>query len=754
MKKTLLFFLITLLIFNANAQVNNCESRTVSVSNLTELHRELNAMIANSGTISTTLVLKNGDYGNKDIHWSDQGEIGLWRDINPKGGCPCEIKAEREGEVSLYGKLYWKIQNAKNLTINGIRFVKTKKHFAEALIEISGTSSNVKIKNCEFEEFHDSRTPTITGGFFDDPDPTNNYNYYVHFSGHNNIIEGSKFLSKYSNGSYINMFNARDNEIIKCEFTEEGERNEAQMKWCDKRDFVFLTEAVRSTISGCKFRSKKTKGHYVNFNGGEENSVEDSLFEEKEDDYASANLEEPLYNGFNSNVSYVNFFKGKKNKAKDNSFLSKRIYGNYIDASVYGNGNNEHLIKGNKFSNLELGDCDSCKASFIKLGSCGAEHSTAEINAKITVENNVFENYNSGQHNYYETISNKSSGNHFKGNTFINCNGALKLRCGNNCTVEANRFIGEDSNQNFMFMDGIDISGKGHVIFNNYFEGLTRYPISLVSGNNRSHTKDFSYTPIDSLVLSFNTVVNCKYNILLKKYPNHGAVIVPKNSKIDNNIFHYTIQSSNAFFSLYPLDGFSDKDRGEWDTNLIRKNIYYYKRKPNFKRKIIDKEKIFKGAFKDSIFGDPKLEKSSTTVYFVPKNGSSAEKKAFMSKYYKGLVTLDIDSVPRNVRELDIGCNKIIDTSMNLYRNANSNINNTIKFYPNPIGNSIHVECSDCEILRVEILDGLGKTYFKKTYPSLNKINIDLYNVNFSKGVYFLKVDSKRFSQNSIILKN
>ncbi len=82
------------------------------------------------------------------------------------------------------------------------------------------------------------------------------------------------------------------------------------------------------------------------------------------------------------------------------------------------------------------------------------------IDMHAIVEYNLFENIKGDMS---EIISNKSGGNTYRYNTFLNNESMLTLRTGNNCLVEGNFFFNNKG--------GIRTFGSGHVITNNYIEG-------------------------------------------------------------------------------------------------------------------------------------------------------------------------------------------------------------------------------------------------------------------------------------------
>ncbi len=121
-----------------------------------------------------------------------------------------------------------------------------------------------------------------------------------------------------------------------------------------------------------------------------------------------------------------------------------------------------HRIDHNYFGQFEL------------IGINGAEtiriidtDSLRHAPSRTIVEFNVFEECDGEA---AEIISNKSSENIFRGNTFVRSMGALTLRKGNNSTVEGNFFLGYDKPKT----GGVRALGKGHRVSNNYFEALSR----------------------------------------------------------------------------------------------------------------------------------------------------------------------------------------------------------------------------------------------------------------------------------------
>ena len=122
-------------------------------------------------------------------------------------------------------------------------------------------------------------------------------------------------------------------------------------------------------------------------------------------------------------------------------------------------------------------------------------------NANAIVEFNLFDNA-SGEGTHGEIISNKSSGNVYRYNTFRNCLGSLSLRSGGNSTVDGNWF--------FDIEEGLKVFGNNHTVVNNYFEG-GKFGVWLPAGTGRGQGSSVGpYEAADSVVVAGNSFYNCK----------------------------------------------------------------------------------------------------------------------------------------------------------------------------------------------------------------------------------------------------
>jgi poly(beta-D-mannuronate) lyase len=171
------------------------------------------------------------------------------------------------------------------------------------------------------------------------------------------------------------------------------------------------------------------------------------------------------------------------------------------------------------------------------LGTNGGETirigtSQVSMNESLTrVEENLFVNCDGES----EIISNKSVGNIYRANTFIECRGGLVLRHGNRCTVEGNFFFGNDKPGT----GGIRIIGEDHVIINNYLERLagSHFESAMPWVNGIPDSALNEYFRIQRAVVAFNTFVECHQSMTFGAgVGTRNRIEQPLDSIVANNI--------------------------------------------------------------------------------------------------------------------------------------------------------------------------------------------------------------------------
>ncbi len=186
-------------------------------------------------------------------------------------------------------------------------------------------------------------------------------------------------------------------------------------------------------------------------------------------------------------------------------------------------GDGKHQIDHNYFGPRE------------KLGKNGGEtirlgdSKTSMMTAACIVEHNLFEKCNGEA----ECISNKSCGNLYRDNTFLEVGGTLTLRHGNGCTVERNVFIGNEVSGT----GGIRIIGEDHLVRDNYLENLTgdkaRSSICLMIGVPNSPLN--RYFQVQRAKITGNTLVNCEHTITIGVSDGKDASLPPIDTVFEGN---------------------------------------------------------------------------------------------------------------------------------------------------------------------------------------------------------------------------
>lgn len=162
--------------------------------------------------------------------------------------------------------------------------------------------------------------------------------------------------------------------------------------------------------------------------------------------------------------------------------------------------------------------------------------------AQVLIEENIFEHCNGET----EIISNKMSKNIIRNNLFFESRGTLCLRHGNNSEVYGNYIIGN----NVANAGGIRTIGEGHLIYNNYLQGIATTgqtcAISLLDGVPNSEPS--GYFQVKNAKIIGNTIVNCNqaFDIGAGKGGN-GRTVPPADCTLANNL----ILSKNGIAITY-----------------------------------------------------------------------------------------------------------------------------------------------------------------------------------------------------------
>ena len=216
---------------------------------------------------------------------------------------------------------------------------------------------------------------------------------------------------------------------------------------------------------------------------------------------------------------------GADNRVDHCRFAGKANAGATLVVWVAG-GPNRHLVDRNDFGpRPRLGRNGG---ETIRVGTSDVQ----AIDSRTVVERNLFRECD-GE---IEIVSNKSCGNVYRSNTFLDCAGALTLRHGDRCVVEGNVFLGHGKKNT----GGVRVVGEDHRVVNNYFAGLAggegRSALTLMNGLPDSPPS--GYARVKRATVAFNTFVDCRSPLLIGYAGDEptGPVLPPEGCLIADNV--------------------------------------------------------------------------------------------------------------------------------------------------------------------------------------------------------------------------
>ena len=255
---------------------------------------------------------------------------------------------------------------------------------------------------------------------------------------------------------------------------------------------------------------------------------------------------------------------GKNNKVDHCSFENKTNSGTLMVVWLVNGVTVNHSITQNYFgyrnSNLDATGAELNGQEIIRVGDSGTSMTTASV----TVQGNFFEHCN-GE---IEIISNKSCGNYYSNNVFLECHGMLTLRHGNGCTVDGNYFFGNGISES----GGVRLIGENHKVYNNYFEKLRgtgyRSAICIVRGKLNSLSNE--YFQVKNALVAFNTMVDCTESFCINYNSSTTCTMPPIETVIAHNNV-YNTSTSNINIDVDQTDAAMDIT---WRNNLINLGKY------------------------------------------------------------------------------------------------------------------------------------------------------------------------------------
>lgn len=229
---------------------------------------------------------------------------------------------------------------------------------------------------------------------------------------------------------------------------------------------------------------------------------------------------------------------GERNIVERCSFIDKKNIGCLLVVWMEKNVIPNHKILNNYFTRPTiLMGADGSKTNgqeCVRIGT--SDFSMQE--ARCLVSCNTFYRCDSE----IEVISNKTCYNSFINNLFLETQGAMTLRHGNNSLVEGNFFIGNNREGTA----GVRVIGDHQTVRNNYFENSKGYnyqaAICLIQGVENSPLN--RYFQVTDSKIEGNIIKNCTNGIVVSYGSSPDQTLPVISTEINNNII-YNDNSSN-----------------------------------------------------------------------------------------------------------------------------------------------------------------------------------------------------------------
>ncbi|MBQ4832058.1 alginate lyase [Pseudoalteromonas sp. MMG010] len=216
---------------------------------------------------------------------------------------------------------------------------------------------------------------------------------------------------------------------------------------------------------------------------------------------------------------------GKHNQFDHNTLINKRNRGVTLAVrlNTAGSEENNHVIEYNYFGPRQVLGANGGETLRV-----GTSHFSTK-NSNTLVRYNFFDRVN-GEH---EIISNKTSGNTYRGNVIFESQGTLTMRHGQHTLVEGNYIIGNGKPNT----GGIRIINEYQTVKNNYMSGLTghRFRGALVIMNGVPNSSPNRYNQAIEAIMQNNIVVDSDY-INFGAGSDEERSAVPIDSSFSNNL--------------------------------------------------------------------------------------------------------------------------------------------------------------------------------------------------------------------------
>ena len=290
------------------------------------------------------------------------------------------------------------------------------------------------------------------------------------------------------------------------------------------RSWILVENSSYVVIDGLKFTTTdETTSHGVRFNNTERSRITRSHFA----------LIESANQSTSRHWVYISGANSRSIRIDRNLFEGKRRIGNYISIAGDGVQVAQHIrIDRNYFRDMVPTGANGMEAIRIGVSDLARSFSGS------VVEYNLFERASGDA----EIISVKSGGNVIRYNTFLESEGAVTFRHGNDGMAYGNYFIGNGKPGT----GGIRVYGRRYLIYNNHFEGLggtgNRSALTIGAGDVADQEVVLNYWPAEHVLVAHNTFVNNRSNINIASGP-----YPPRDIVFANNVI-YSDQTGTLIF--------------------------------------------------------------------------------------------------------------------------------------------------------------------------------------------------------------
>ena len=234
---------------------------------------------------------------------------------------------------------------------------------------------------------------------------------------------------------------------------------------------------------------------------------------------ASRLTETAIVNSGAGVTTYVHMRPGSRSNRVDHCWFSgQQGIGVTFYVEAHPTIPNYHRVEHNYFGDRKPGRGNGWET--MRIGHSAQQ----EFLSGTTVASNYFYRCN-GE---LECISNKSTGNKYLHNTFVENRGQLCLRHGNQAVIAGNCFFGGDDPE----AQGVRISGSDHIVVGNYFRDLHD---ALFVYNGQVDPEPRGYASVNNTLIASNAFEKCLNNLMLG-VGDRGRTISPRNLRIEHNL--------------------------------------------------------------------------------------------------------------------------------------------------------------------------------------------------------------------------